>query len=78
MCVCVCAFALLTNQSVGSPGKEISPDLKPQVSPGSASRHLLACVPGLVQAVLSGAGVRDGVTEGFVNGAALRVEAEPC
>lgn len=44
--VCVCVFALWTNQSVGSPGEKISPELKPQVSPCSASPHLLGCVPG--------------------------------
>lgn len=79
MCVCVCVFALLTNQCVGSPAKKISPELKRQVSPCSLPLTPFGMCPrDSYRRCHQGAGVCDGVTEGFVNGASLRVEAEPC
>lgn len=77
--VCVCVFALLTNQCVGSPAKKISPELKRQVSPCSLPLTPFGMCPrDSYRRCHQGAGVCDGVTEGFVNGASLRVEAEPC
>lgn len=73
----VCVFGILTNQCVGSPGKKISPELKPQVAPW-ALPYFGWCPRDSYTRCSDGVGEREGVTEGFVNGASQRVEAEPC